>query len=141
MHYLDYMTFLDIPCYFTLCSRVLVIIVIMWHDNYLSRIFHVHYIYVTPCMHDFIVHDLSSRFFLLLLSLSVLNNTNHIVLTISIPYLCYYYIFFIFFFYCPSCTFVGQLLMDLYYFSIFRSDSRYRGLIVEHSGSVVLRWV
>jgi len=32
----------------------------------------------------------------------------------------------------PSCTVVGLVLMDLYYFLVFRSESRYRGLIVEH---------
>ena len=32
----------------------------------------------------------------------------------------------------PSCTLAGLLLTDLYYFSIFRSESRYRELIVEH---------
>jgi len=55
-------------------------LVIMLHDSYLSRTSHIHYIHVTPCMHDLIVHDLSSRLFLLLLLLSVLDTVKHIML-------------------------------------------------------------
>ena len=47
MHYTDYVMFLDLPWCFILWSHVLVIIL---HDNYLSRIFHVHYMHVTPYM-------------------------------------------------------------------------------------------
>ena len=80
MHYLDYMMFLDLPCYFILLSRVLVNLVIILHSSYSSRISHVHYIHVTPCMHDLIVYDLSSWLFLLLLLLSVIDTTKHIML-------------------------------------------------------------
>jgi len=36
--------------------------VIMLHHSYSSRTLHVHYIHVTLCMHDFLVHDLSSYY-------------------------------------------------------------------------------
>ena len=87
MHYFDYMTFLDIPCYFILWSRVLVI---MLHDSYLSRTSHVHYIHITPCMHGHIAHDLSFWLFLILLLPSVLETDKHIIFLCPIDY---YYIF------------------------------------------------
>ena len=94
MHYLDYMIFLNWPCYFNLWSRVLVF---MLHDSYSSRTSRVHYIHVTTCIHGLIIHDLSFWLFLLLLLHSVLDAANHIVLIISMPYSCCYYIIFSFF--------------------------------------------
>jgi len=93
LHYLDYMIFLDWPCYFNLRTRVLLIFVIMLHDSYSSRTSHVYYIHATRCMHGLIVFDLSSWLFLLLLSFSVLDTFNHIVLIISMPHLYCYCIF------------------------------------------------
>ena len=67
-----------------------------------------------------------------LLLLSVLNTANKIVLFISVPYLYCYCIFIIsLLLFFTSCTLVGPVLTDLYYFSMFRSESRYRELIVE----------
>ena len=108
-------------------------LVIILHNSYWFRTFHVHYIYVTPCMRDLLVYDLSSRFS------------------------CYYFYFhfsifpiiLFLLFQCPTCIVIASsyslfycsfpfvyscwsLLMDLYYFSVFRSESRYRELIVDH---------
>ena len=90
MHYLVYMKFLSWPCEFNLWSRVLMI---MLHDSYSFRTSHVHYIHVTTCMHDLIIYNLSSRLFLLLLLLSVLDTVKYIVLLILMPYLHCYCIF------------------------------------------------
>ena len=87
-------------------------LVIMFHDSYLSRTSHVHYIHVTPCMHDFIVHDLSSRLFLLLLLLSVLDISKHIVLMSYLLLLHFHILSFIVLF--PLCTLTSSLLTDLY---------------------------
>ena len=54
--------------------------VTMWHDSYLSRMSHVHYIHVTPCMHGLIVHDLSFWLFLLLLLPLVIDTAKHTIL-------------------------------------------------------------
>ena len=109
MHYLDYMTFIDIPCYFILWSWVLVIIL---HDSYLSRTSHAHYIHVTPCMYDLIVHDLSSWLFLLLLLFSVLDTAKHIMLMSYLLLLHFHILSFIILL--PSCALVGPLMTDLY---------------------------
>jgi len=104
LHYLDYMTFLDIPCYFILWSRVLVI---MLHDSYLSKTSHVHYIHITPCMHGLIVHDLSFWLFLLLLLPSVLDTAKHIIFMSYLLLLHLYILSFTVLF--PSCTLTGLL--------------------------------
>ena len=109
MHYLDYMTFLDIPCYFILWSRLLVI---MLHDSFLSRTFHVHYIHITLCMHGLLVHDLSSWLFLLLLLLSVLDTAKHIILMSYLLFLHFHILSLIVLF--PSCTLASPLLTDFY---------------------------
>jgi len=85
---------------------------IMLHDSYLSRTSHVHYIYVTSCMHGFIVHDLSSRLFLLLLLLLVLDTAKYIVLMSYLLLLHFHILSFIVLF--PSCTLASLLLTDLY---------------------------
>ena len=109
-------------------------LVITLHDSYSSKTSHVHYIHITPCTYDLLVHDLSSRLFLLLLLLSVFDTAKHFVLIISMPYWTVT-VFSYSLFYClflSSCTLVGPLLTDLYYFSVFRSESQYRELIVEN---------
>jgi len=88
-------------------------LMIMLHDSYLSRIFQVHYIHVTLCMHGLLVHDLSSRLFLLLLLLSVLDTTKHIVLMSYLLLLYFHILSFIVLF--PSCALAGPLLTDPYY--------------------------
>ena len=103
MHYLDYMIFLDILCYFILWSRVLVIIL---HDSYLSRTSHVHYIHVTPCMHDLIVHDLSLDY----------SCDCYYIQFLIFPYilfLCPTYCYYIFIFSLLSFFFL-RVLLDLY---------------------------
>ena len=108
-------------------------LMIMLHDNYSSRTSHVHYIYVTTCMHSLPVHDLSSQLFLLLLLLSVLDTATHIVLIISMPYLYCYCIFtFSFLLFFPFVYSCWSALTDLYYFLVSRLESWYRELIVEH---------
>ena len=71
--------------------------------------------------------------FLLLLLVLVLNTAKHIILLVSMPYLYCYRIFIfsllLFFFFLYSC---GPLLTELYYFSVSRSERRYRELIIEH---------
>ena len=111
MHYLDYMTFLDLHY------------MIMLYDSYSSMTSHVHYIHGTPCMHDRLAHDPSSRFFcycyyyqfsiIQIILFLLFQCATHVVTTI-----------FIFFFYCsfPSCTLVGPLLTDLYYFAVSRLE-------------------
>ena len=60
-----------------------------------------------------LVHDLSSRLFLLLLLLSVLDTVKHIIL-MSYLLLLHLHIFsFVVLF--PSCTLASPLLTDLYY--------------------------
>ena len=93
MHYLDYITFLDLSCDSNLWSRVLVILWLCYTTITCPRHFMFIIYNVTPCMHGPLVHDLLSQFFLLLLSLSILDNTNHIILHISMPYLYCYCIF------------------------------------------------
>jgi len=73
----------DIPGHTVLFYLVILsscVLVIMLHDSYLSRTSHIHYICITPCIHDFIVHDWSSRLFLVLLLPSVLDIAKHIIL-------------------------------------------------------------
>ena len=87
-------------------------LVIMLHDSYLFRTFHVHYIHVTLCMHGLLVHDLSSRLFLLLLLPSVLDTAKYIVLMSCLLLLLFHILSFIILF--PSCTLASPLLTDLY---------------------------
>ena len=79
-------------------------LVIMLHDSYLSRTFYIHYIHVTLCMHNLLVHDLSSWLFLLLLLLSVLDTAKHIMLMS-------YLLFYIFIFSLWSFVFLRVLLL------------------------------
>ena len=82
--------------------------------QYLFRTFHVHYIYVTLCMHGLLAHDLSSWLFLLLLLLSVFDTDKHIVVLILKPYLYCYCIFIfsllLFFSFVYSCWFASDEL-------------------------------
>ena len=94
-------------------------LVIMLHDSFLSRTSHVHYIHVIiPCMHGLIVHDLSSRLFMLLLLPSVLDTAKHIILMSYLLFLHLHILSFTVLF--LLCTLAGPLLMDLYiiFFSI-----------------------
>jgi len=114
MHYFDYMTFLDLPCYFILWSRVLVIIL---QNSYSSRTSNVHYIYATPCMHGLLVHDLSSQFscyyyyfqfsILLIILFLLFQCPTRAVTAFS-------YSFFTILF--PPCTLAGPLLTDFIIF-------------------------
>jgi len=112
--------------------------VIILHNSYSSRTSHVHYIYMShhACMISlYIISRLD-------FPVIVLNTANYISLLISMPYSCCDYIFHILSFIVlfPSCTLAGPLLTDhYYYFSVSRSISWYRVLIVDHI--LVLRWV
>ena len=116
LHYLDYMVCLELSCYYLVisCSCDFMI---MLHDSYSFRTSHVHCIHVTLCMHDFLVHDLSSYYpcYCYYFQFSILPN---------ILFLCPTYCYYIFIFspYCsfPSCTLAGPLLTNLYYFSVSR---------------------
>jgi len=92
VHYLEYMIFVDPPCYFILWSRVLLI---LWLC-YMTVTHPGHFLFIKYMSHHawtVLVHDLLFRLFVLLLLLLVLDTTNHIVFIISMPYLYYFYIF------------------------------------------------
>ena len=61
-------------------------LVIMLHESYLSRTFHVHYIHGTLCMHSLLVHDLSSWLILLLLLLLILDTTYVLLIVTTFSY-------------------------------------------------------
>ena len=128
MHYLDYMTFLNLPCYFILWSHVLVIIL---HNSYSSRTSHVHYIYVTSCMHGLLVHNWSSQFSCCCyyFQFSILPIISYFLFQCSTRA---FTIFSYSSFTVPSCTLAGLLLTDFIIFQYLDSESQYRELIVEH---------
>jgi len=96
----------------------------MLHNSYSFRTSHIHYVHVTSCMVflyliyrlDFsvIVITFSSRYYFnaLLVLLLYLHILSFIVLL-------------------SSCTLAGPL-MNLYYFSVSRSERRHRELIINH---------
>jgi len=98
MHYVDYIMFLDLPCYFILWYRVLMI---LWlYYTTVSRSGHLISLYICHTMHARSPCTWSIvSIFLLLLLLSVLDTAIQIVLFISMSY-----------FYC-YCIFIFSLLL------------------------------
>jgi len=110
--------------------------VIMLHNIYLSRTSHVYYIHVTTWIHEHTVHDLffcyCSRY---------CQTYWYFIFTFYLYYH-YIFIFLLLLFVLFLCTLAGPVLIDLYYFSVNRSESQYRVLIIEHIMiQPLLRWV
>jgi len=81
MHYLDYMTFLDIPCYFTLCSRVLMILWLCYTTINMS--------YYVCTVSLYMIYHLDYSFYYYYLQFSILPNIMFLC-----PVYCYYFFIF-----------------------------------------------
>jgi len=128
------MIFLDWPYYFNLWSRVLMILWLYYTTitrlGYFMFIIYMSHYACTVSLYmiyrpDYSFYCYYFQFSIPLIILFLLfQYSTRAVTTFS------YSLFLLFFF--PSCTLAGPLLTDLYYFSVFRSESWYRELIVEH---------
>jgi len=127
MHYLDYMTFLDLPWFFILWSRVLVIlwlcyITVTYPGHFMFIIYMSHYA-CTVSLYMIYLPDYSCYYYYF--QFSILPN---------ILFLCPTYCYYIFIFspYCFVYSCWSASDGPLLYFSVFRSESRYRELFIDH---------
>ena len=111
MHYLDYMTFLDIPCYFILWSRVFMTLLLCYmtvtcSGHFMFIIYMSHYV----CMVSlYMIYRLDYSSYYYYLQFSILLN----ILCLC-PTYCYYIFIFSLLSFFSLRTLAGPLLTDLY---------------------------